>query len=273
MLKLTKTGIGLLTKQYRSVLRKCLLKNIKTFLLMTTIINIVPQISYSSQIVMNDSVDYISAEIILNTRSDQNVINGFVVNHYNGSSYSQIVRLYDTWQGGGLLSLSSWDGNISSNLMYNKFRLNNSGYATGIDFASNITAGTTNASHLATTGAVNQLLNYYYTFRVDESNEAIDSSSFFQKDFSTLQKVDLQSKNPTHLGAFAKCDEVCPRPSERFASSLSQEQMFRNDASMDAGTSRHCLRQFGDVVADLLKNTAAKGLRMYEFMNEEVCHA
>ena len=121
MLKLTKTGIGLLTKQYRSVLRKCLLKNIKTFLLMTTIINIVPQISYSSQIVMNDSVDYIQAEIVLNTRSDLNVYNGFVVNHYNGSSYSQIVRLYDTWQGGGLLSLSSWDGNISSNFTSKTF--------------------------------------------------------------------------------------------------------------------------------------------------------
>ena len=33
MLKLTKTGIGLLTKQYRSVLRKCLLLNLVTFLL------------------------------------------------------------------------------------------------------------------------------------------------------------------------------------------------------------------------------------------------
>ena len=39
MLKLTKTGIGLLTKQYRSVLKKCLLLNLGLFILNVSVVN------------------------------------------------------------------------------------------------------------------------------------------------------------------------------------------------------------------------------------------
>ena len=268
MLKLTKTGIGLLTKQYRSVLRKCFLLNLG----LTVFVTITPKIANSS-ITYTDKAGYYEGLISIDTLNTASRNNGFWIIDHN--SQKQVVRLQNRSFGGGELALGDYNGQDErTHLTFYSFRLNGSSYATGIDFAANVTAGTTDASHLTTTGAVNQLLNnYYYTFLVDERIEVIDSASFFQKNFSTLQEVDLQSKNPTHLGAFAKCSKVCPRLSELFASSLIQEQMFKNDASIDAGTSRHCLRQFGDVVADLLKNMASKYAKMNDFMNVEVCHA
>ena len=216
MLKLTKTGIGLLTKQYRSVLRKCFLLNLG----LTVFVTITPKIANSS-ITYTDKAGYYEGLISIDTLNTASRNNGFWIIDHN--SQKQVVRLQNRSFGGGELALGDYDGQDErTHLTYSSFRLNNSGYATGIDFASNVTAGTTNASHLATTGAVNQLL-------------------------STLQKVDLQSKNPTHLGAFSKCDEVCPRPSERFASSLSQEQMLKNDASVDAGTFSICSLQIENV--------------------------
>ena len=46
MLKLTKTGIGLLTKQYRSVLRKCLLLNLCVLMCFCSRANASIEISY-----------------------------------------------------------------------------------------------------------------------------------------------------------------------------------------------------------------------------------
>ena len=43
MLKLTKTGIGLLTKQYRSVLRKCVLLNLGLFVATTILVTMTPK--------------------------------------------------------------------------------------------------------------------------------------------------------------------------------------------------------------------------------------
>ena len=231
MLKLTKTGIGLLTKQYRSVLRKCLLLNLGLLS--------IPTFAYAdivNEIVVYDGQGNAAAQLESDSNSGGLILYG---------AANEIARLV-VHNGYGDLQLGGIGGGSRLTSFY--FKLNNSSYATGIDFAANVTTGTTDASHLTTTGAVNQLLNnYYYTFRVDGRAEVIDYTSFFQKDFSTLQKVDLQSKNPTHLGAFAKCDEVCPRPSERFASSLSQEQMFKNNASIDAGTFSICSLQIENV--------------------------
>ena len=53
MLKLTKTAVGLLTKQYRSVLRKCLLLNLGLFVL-PPMMGVIPNNVYASIIISDD---------------------------------------------------------------------------------------------------------------------------------------------------------------------------------------------------------------------------
>ena len=227
MLKLTKTGIGLLAKQYRSVLRKCIWINSGICILLTLYSNVASGHNLCFDHSVWDAKMY--ANVVITPHNCDSL----------GDRYELVLNLNS-------VATKQW---ITSNY-YTKSDIYNKSEVQNI-----------------------QSLNYYYTFRDDKISEAAEFALFFQKDFSTLQEVDLQSKNPTHLGAFAKCSKVCPRLSELFASSLIQEQMFKNDASIDAGTSRHCLRQFGDVVADLLKNMASKYAKMNDFMNVEVCHA
>ena len=217
MLKLTKTGIGLLTKQYRSVLRKCLLLNL-LFCPLYVDLN-AASIDMSCTFGGCGAIDSETGAYI----------DGFYV--YGGLSH------YIGYGGTGLELRPTTLGTYMLVGGINENYLNNLKLA-----LSNIFILDQELYQVE-----NQLLNYYYTFRVDERNEVIDSASFFQDDFSTLQKVDLHIKNPTHLGAFIKCDEVCPRPSERFFLSLSQEQMLKNDASVDAGTFSICSLQIENV--------------------------
>ena len=167
MLKLTKTGIGLLTKQYRSVLRKCFFLNLVFFSTVASLTGLLLTNSYSENINVTSSSTWYTTP------------NGLsLIESHSGTSlallYSNSMGSYSYIDENGVhVGVPTLDfyykGAAVTRLASDYFRLNNSGYATGIDFAANVTAGTTDASHLATTGAVNQLLNYYYTFRVDEN--------------------------------------------------------------------------------------------------------
>jgi len=334
MLKLTKTGIGLLTKQYRSVLRKCLLLNFGLLFILPNKVEAVEIGSYarSDAAVLPTTgfgwddrgyQDYVVANVSRNYVVDGNswynvssslnyqTISSSKTIIQNLEALDVVIGSYPIWGNNSVIknksflasarrnntALNSIDsyGTIIGNLIALDYTLGTlpSGIyvsnlqsmgdnvkaldtAIGAKIASDghyIKKSNTNSITANLSALDYALYNYYYTFRVDESKEVTDSASFFQKDFSTLQEVDLHIKNPTHLGAFTKCDEACPRPLERFSLSLSQEQMLKNDASVDAGTSRHCLRQFGDVLANLLKNMASKYAKMNDFMNVEVCHA
>ena len=226
MLKLTKTGIGLLTKQYRSVLRKCLLLNLGLFTAM------------------------------------------FIGKSFAGyGEYDNVFEyIYDKYTIGNarsnFLDIETSLSTVAKPEFYHGKYFNLE------DFAVDIVSG----KFSYTKSQTDALLNYYYTFRENERAEVIEFAEELNDDILSFKMKELQFQNPTRLGAFIKCDEACPRLSERFASS-SQEQMFKNDASNDAGTSRHCLRQFGDVLVNLLKNMASKYAKMNDFMNVEVCHA
>ena len=172
MLKLTKTGIGLLTKQYRSVLRKCLLLNLCLFTTSTIFTTITTQFSWATD---NLDIRAGNGQIAILTGTDSN--SGRLAMFWSGTEVINLSSIH-----GGELYIRNDNLTGESYLSGTAFKLNNSGLATGIDFATNVTAGTTNASHLATTGAVNQLLNYYYTFRVDESEEAAEFTLFLDNE-------------------------------------------------------------------------------------------
>ena len=173
MLKLTKTGIGLLSKQYRSVLRKCLLCNlgIFTFFLPNSTALMLCQTSIGTNVDCSEA----DRQVILSDA--MNLSGGFGVYTSNGAIRAQLTQ--DA--GGGFIYMSSPSGKHSL-LQSGYLIINSSSQATGIDFDTNVTAGTTNASHLATTGAINQLLNYYYTFRNDKTIETAEFALFLDNE-------------------------------------------------------------------------------------------
>ena len=197
MLKLTKTGIGLLTKQYRSVLRKCLIANLCILYPLTSDAQYAmlygDNTFIGNQYIANSSD---AGKVILRTNIGGGVVAltstdgayagdifvggaGGRFDLYNTSTNKRRVSLFGET---GELQLLNSSGIVKTILSDSSFQLNGSSHATGIDFAAEVTAGTTNASHLATTGAVNQLLNYYYTFRVDEISEPAEFSLFLNNE-------------------------------------------------------------------------------------------
>jgi len=235
MLKLTKTGIGLLTKQYRSVLRKCLLLNLGLFLFSTSTYGGFNEVMTWGGVATYGWFDMVKRYDAYWATKPEGVNTTFDCTSFGCGYYTEVANVVTTGP------YTPTDAEYGETIQIHKLMYASNHY----DYSSADEALITINSTLKAVS--NSLYNYYYTFRVDERVEAIDYTSFFQKDFSTLQKVDLQSKNPTHLGAFAKCDEVCPRPSERFVSSLSQEEMFKNNASVDAGTFSICSLQIENV--------------------------
>ena len=175
MLKLTKTGIGLLTKQYRSVLKKCLLLNLGLFFVAGCLNLTVIKIMKAESLYLDDMIKI--------SNSSGEVVDKVILDGKNG--YGKLY-LYGT--GGtnakyadSFLSFYIYD-ELKTSLNAGSFKLNDSGLATGIDFAANVKAGTTDASHLATTGTVNQLLNYYYTFRNDKISEVAEFTLFLNNE-------------------------------------------------------------------------------------------
>ena len=206
MLKLTKTGIGLLTKQYRSVLRKCLFLNLGLF--------------FAAINVTRAELEYLPID------PSESEVNRYLYTldylfQYTGIIAPAIITpvdWYDLASGGAAVhsALSNFAGYLTENGNYTNAYMsvrfeNEDQYwkytyvdKTGGNFAENIflldsaigakiandgkyiKASNTN-SVTANLSALDDAFNYYYTFRVDESNEVTDSASFFQKDFSTLR--------------------------------------------------------------------------------------
>ena len=140
MLKLTKTGIGLLTKQYRSVLKKCLLLNLL--------------------------VTHISSNVMANVQS----------------SYGEYEHLfdyiYDTY------TLASGRNNyIDVSTTYTA----GSNYVKGPYFdLENFVGDVIQGRYSYTKSQTNALLNYYYTFRVDEIVELIDFTKELKETFPVI---------------------------------------------------------------------------------------
>ena len=263
MLKLTKTGIGLLTRQYRSVLKKCWLINVGIWNLVTNLVSnvataiggVMSTLRGSSKNSAKEFLELIAALQNCNFLNDEvlkNTANNFIetiklpaaemLNTLTGGTFLFVFQTHKNvlddlfakrgfkqklitttaiglavtaitmpteaeaayvwdwdnrrllistidanyaenglwirdantnktvvqlWYGGealgGALELTSGNQNNKTYLTNKWFSLNNSSRATGIDFASNVNGGTTDASHLATTGSVTQMLsnNYY----------------------------------------------------------------------------------------------------------------
>ena len=166
MLKLTKTGMGLLTKQYRSVLRKCLLINL--FL--------------SSCIASNN----IYANIILGSPESYS----FIVNNDGtltgmwGATDANGVYISGPYLTGTIhyLNLVRWGLGL---------RGNTNGYNTLTGLDSFRSEGFTFAAVIDLDSKLydveNQLLNYYYTFRDDKTSEVIEFAE--ENDSLSLMEV------------------------------------------------------------------------------------
>ncbi len=182
MLKLTKTGIGLLTRQYRSVLRKCWMINVGVFALATMQSNPsnAAQLCYdidSGAVVYGDSCPS-------NYRIMQGIHQAWSADyeHYYDLNHEHlIIRNDDAWKGVTLTyqDITFTQGSnysVRTKLTMDRFMLNGSAEATGIIF-DNQTYTSGNAGNLATAGWVNA----YYQTALSATNKLntsyIDTSS------------------------------------------------------------------------------------------------
>ena len=177
MLKLTKTGIGLLTKQYRSVLRKCLLLNFGVFITYASTSNAVYNYDYS-----NYDHPY---ELIYDkySRGDSRINFLDVNTSYTAGastahgSYFDLERFaVDLIENIGYHSNSSQYKTISaSNSIIQNLRVLDT--AIGAKIASDghyIKKSDTNSITANLFALDEQLYNYYYTFRDDKTSEVIE---------------------------------------------------------------------------------------------------
>ena len=269
MLRLTRTAIGLLTRQYRSVLKKCRLINVGIWNLVTNLVSnvataiggVMSTLRGSSKNSAKEFLELIAALQNCNFLNDEvlkNTANNFIetiklpaaemLNTLTGGTFLFVFQTHKNvlddlfakrgfkqklitttaiglavtaitmpteaeaayvwdwdnrrllistidanyaenglwirdantnktvvqlWYGGealgGALELTSGNQNNKTYLTNKWFSLNNSSRATGIDFASNVNGGTTDASHLATTGSVTEMLSNNY-YRKDEKS-------------------------------------------------------------------------------------------------------
>ena len=148
MLKLTKTGIGLLTKQYRSVLKKCLLLNLGLLTATAFLINVEPKISLAY-----DHIDLYSEytresgrtrDIYVQTTLDTVHNPDLITEHGAKGSYFDLEHWALDVMNGVFLDLSNY---------YTKSEIQNI-----------------------------QLLNYYYTFRNDKISEATEFALFLNNE-------------------------------------------------------------------------------------------
>ena len=173
MLKLTKTGIGLLTKQYRSVLRKCLLLNLGLF---------------TSVFMVNNSVGKVYDD---ESYSVSNLGDGIVQFYQNHSIFGKGMYIlgdidYLPLDKFGLAVghagfLYKSDGSDTFDAtVFNLMSVINLDSAIGSKIANDgkyIKASNTN-SVTANLSALDDAFNYYYTFRDDKISEATEFALF-----------------------------------------------------------------------------------------------
>ena len=170
MLKLTKTGIGLLTKQYRSVLMKCMLLNLGLFLFSTSTyggsnevmtLGGVYAYGWFDEVKQYDAYWATKPEGINTTFDCTSFGCGYYTNAANvvtkgpytptNAGYGETIQIY--------------------NLMYASNHYNYSSTDEAL-----ITINSTLKS------VSNSLYNYYYTFRVDEISEAAEFALFLNNE-------------------------------------------------------------------------------------------
>ena len=188
MLKLTKTGIGLLTKQYRSVLRKCLLLNLGICL---SIMNFQPAIALTETktvIIGEDASATGDYAVAIGHRAKSkswSVAIGSDSRIYS----SEGIAIGDgaTVRGNSSIALGrdsvTTDGYVVSvghsvgDLLYNDVIATSDYFRRIVNVADGI-----NAHDAVTLGQMNNALNYYYTFRVDEISEAAEFALFLDNE-------------------------------------------------------------------------------------------
>ena len=152
MLKLTKTGVGLLTRQYRSVLKKCWAINVGLFVATTILTTMAPKTGYAERDV-NNTERWAYSNYYVEIRPINAMIDLFA-GGFLSSLDENNLRLTS---GGVERANYSWDGLFFSNsseivktlLTETQFQLNGSTTVTGID-----TAVAAHADKLITSGAV-----------------------------------------------------------------------------------------------------------------------
>ena len=210
MLKLTKTGIGLLTKQYRSVLRKCLLLNLGLFTTITSFTDVIPNIAKAVEI-----GSYAYSDATGNYNGWNNVVSNVSRNpgitEYNGNGYQTISSSYSIIQNLEAIDrlLGSYPlpnigqvyGSYQNNWNYvNLYRASGEAYyhtiAPYISIISNLSLldyalGTLPSgryvSNMKSMGdnvkaLDDALYNYYYTFRDDKISEAAEFTLFLNNE-------------------------------------------------------------------------------------------
>ena len=256
MLKLTKTGVGLLTRQYRSVLKKCWAINVGLFAIMFS------------------NIQHADASIEL---SLSNMGSVYLVNYSDVGIHNFLTTsdLSDYVKSGSLSStLSSY-----ATQAYVDEAVASAGGGSSVTLDTTFDAESTNG---ATSQAIANYLNNNYYRKNEKSgilngvkegeigNEIGDNFSKFRAvngDFASkngsfvLKNDNFASNNPSRLGAFAKCEKACSRPSERKGVTANSAFEFnrQNVASTDAGTTLNNRRQFKVVMDNLSQCHADNG--------------
>ena len=198
MLKLTKTGIGLLTKQYRSVLRKCLLLNFGVFAL-TAANTIIQQNAYAltegtasgdrANAIGSDSVASGEGSIALAPATKAMGFGSTAVGLGARALVKDALGLgHDAFAYNvgsvalGSESVASEDYVISIGHLSTDLRWNDVAYGSNLfRRIVNVAAGTGD-NDVVILKQLNDALNYYYTFRVDERDEAAEFALFLDNE-------------------------------------------------------------------------------------------
>ena len=205
MLKLTKTGIGLLTKQYRSVLRKCLLINLGAFLLFQE--NAFSELYYAVTDNNNNVVtlmrqrpdtrwsgvyDYHDVDSRLAGKADKSTTyTKTEVNNIQSLNYYYTKTEIDSelsHTGEYLTWFSASHITPTSTVGFSIDRLGSAvdSIATGISVWNMKNGKYIKSSEINTVAAnlnaLDDAFNYYYTFRVDERTEAAEFALFLDNE-------------------------------------------------------------------------------------------
>ena len=170
MLKLTKTGIGLLTKQYRSVLRKCLLLNLGLFLFSTSTYGGFNAVMTWGGVATYGWFDMVKRYDSYWATKPEGVNTTFDCTSFGCGYYTDAANVVTTGP------YTPTDAGYGETIQIHKLMYASNHY----DYSSADEALITINSTLKAVS--NSLYNYYYTFRVDERVETIEFALFLDNE-------------------------------------------------------------------------------------------
>ena len=204
MLKLTKTGIGLLTKQYRSVLRKCFFLNLGLFIFTSLLVTMAPNISLASD--LGDAIQ-------------TGPLSSINWGAFSGGGYSNIYRWDNSYFGGFAMATGYTPGipEPQLNLQIDGYFYQNEGYYRVLD-TSNISnaINSTSTSTVASSAAVNAVRELVPT----NTNQLTNGAGFITKSVSDLTNYYTKSETYSR-NEIANLD------------SLNYYYTFRNDKTIE----------------------------------------